>query len=123
MASPVTASTRTVYTVAIGGKPLRFFTAGAAWYALAKSLVGSKYLPALRMVEGYDRSAFVDPPTDAERARADRADALFFRGQPCDDNGGYPREFCTKKWAAYVRRVARKLRALDEYQAKAVRRG
>lgn len=121
MASPVTASQRTVYTVAIGGKPRRFFTAGAAWYALAKSLVGSKYLSVWRVVDGYDRSAFLDPPTDAERARAERCQDLFYLD--ATDRYGEPvPTFDTRKWQAYVRRVARKLRALDEYREK-VRRG
>lgn len=111
MASPVTASTRTVYAVTIGGKPRRFFTAGAAWYALAKSLVGAKYLSAWRAVDGYRKSAFIDPPTDAERDRAERCQHLFY----VDDNHDEQTHFDTAKWQAYVRRVARKLRALDEY--------
>ncbi len=118
MASPVTASTRTVYTVAIGGRRRRFLTAGAAWYALAKSLVGSKYLSAWRAVDSYRKGAFIDPPTDAERDRAERCQHLFY----VDDNHGEQTHFDTAKWQAYVRRVARRLRALDEYREK-VRRG
>lgn len=115
MASPVTASTRTVYTVAIGGKQRRFLTAGAAWYALAKALLGGKYLSAWRVAEEYNRTPFADRPTDAESALAERCQHLFF----VDSDGG-PR-FNTDKWQAYVRRVARKLRALHEHRAKAVR--
>ena len=124
MASPVTASTRTVYTVAIGGKPRRFFTAGAAWYALAKSLIGNKYLSAWRVVDGYSGIAFMDPPTDAERVRAERCQDLFYSVEEIGSDRDIDRTyFDTHKWQAYVRRVARKLRALDEYRAKAVRRG
>lgn len=124
MASPVTASQRTVYTATIGGKRRKFHTAGAAWYAIAKSALGAKYLEAMTMVT-------VDTPevTDQDRARAARAERLFFAPQ-CVMGGdehdyncrGNCAGFNSKKWQAYVRRVARKLRALDGYREK-VRRG
>ena len=106
MGSLVTASTRTVYTATICGVTRKFFTLGAAYYAVAKSLIGRKYLSAITLEDA-------GAATDADRVRADRARALFFDGEAFD----------AKRWTAYVRRVARRLRALDDHRAKEARRG
>lgn len=119
--SRVVVETRKAYVIDIGGKRRRFWTEAAAYYALAASLLGRKYLGALKAVETGDLDSYGDQAVEmlgmtVERAkdRADRAQRLFYR------DGGYdePDYFDTNRWQAYVRRVASKMRAMDSGKAK-----
>ena len=108
----VVASTRKAFTVEIGGKSRRFWTEAAAYYAIAKSLIGKKYLAAIAMVDAAAGSSFLEA-SDVERARAERGRELFY----CPGDSRRPADardcFDSKRWTAYVRRVAKKLRAMD----------
>lgn len=100
----ITAEPRMSYVVEIGGKRRRFWTVTAAYYALAKSLLGKKYIGPMRAHE-----AFQDLSPE-ETDRAERGAALFCRLDHAAEESYFDRD----RWQAYVRRVARKMRALDE---------
>lgn len=105
MASPVTASTRTVYTVEVGDRRRTFQTKRAAYYKAALWM----------LVERADGN-----PYTASMVGASTCSCIFCiggEGRPCT-GVQYDLEMLT----SYARRVARKLRARDEYREK-VRRG
>lgn len=124
--SRVTCETRKAYTITIGGKKRRFWSEAAAYYALAKSLLGDKYLAALREVEAWEMNGAghtlesyipghvpAPRPPDGVMSRAERARELF----TFYHSGSYEQapgvEWRTDRWQAYVRRVAKKMRAMD----------
>ncbi len=116
--SRVVVETRKAYVVQLGDRRRRFWSAGAAYYAIAKRLLGTKYMAAMKAVD--DDGAAVDGlaadlgvPFEIVQARAARARALFVIVHR--DEGD---EFSSKLWQAYVRRVAGKLRKLDEHAAR-----
>ncbi len=116
----VTVETRKAYVMEVNGKRRRFWTEAGAYYALAKSLLGPKYIGPLKAAEecGADEREFLhrkpdDVSEDAYRSRVDRARELFVREY--DDHYHEPHEvFESHRWQAYVRRVARKMRAMDK---------
>ena len=110
--SRVAVSTRKAFTVEIGGAQRRFWTEAAAYYAIAKSLVGKKYLGAIAMVDAAADFPSIEA-SDVERSRAKRAHELFHSVEIGDDGDTERAVFDPKKWTAYVRRVANKLRAMD----------
>jgi hypothetical protein len=120
--SRVAVETRKAYVIAIGGKKRRFWTEAAAYYKLAASLLGQKYLGILRAYEA-DPDDFQGALTAEAEAhamtvpqvatRGERAAALFC----AREWGGEP--FDPRKWQAYVRRVAKKMRAMDARRAAA----
>ena len=124
----IIAERRPVYTVKIGKRNRRFSTKGAAYYALAKRLLVVKYMGPLATaghstklkITTEELAAQTGLDADAIRARGERAVEMFITDERFDggafvDSDGY---FDTGKWQAYVRRVAKKLRALDEYADK-----
>ena len=125
-ATRVVVERRPAYTITLGKRRKRFATKGAAYYALAKRLVGAKYMGPLASA-GYGKSAkWSVAELSAEhglseaviKSRADRAVDLFVYGGVDDYDGEARDYFDSDKWQAYVRRVAKKLRALDEYAAR-----
>lgn len=122
----VAVSTRKAFTVEIGGAQRRFWTEAAAYYAIAKSLIGAKYLAAMRAVERDSLGSTVDETgcladmlkvsSGAIQDRAARGYALFnsVENVHAEGHGKITHAyFDSKKWTAYVRRVAKKMRALD----------
>lgn len=128
--SRVTCETRKAYTVNIGGKRRRFWTEAAAYYALAKSLLGDKYLASLRSVEAWEGTERMNTPdnvammrevggapspTEVRRAARARELFTFYHSGSYEQAPGI--EWRTDRWQAYVRRVAKKMRALDGARA------
>lgn len=114
-----------------GGKRRRFATKGAAYYALAKRAIGVKYMRALAVAGHGHRCQRLTAEqaadetglsVDAIKARAERAADLFVTCSIAREGELDGEYFDSDKWVAYVRRVAKKWRALDEYR-EAVRRG
>ena len=122
--SRVVVSTRKAFTVEIGGKSRRFWTEAAAYYAIAKSLIGAKYIAAMKAVErdplrvsevGW-LADMLKVSSEVIEERAVRGYALFNSVEQVGHEGqGHVDHayFDSKKWTAYVRRVAKKLRAMD----------
>lgn len=122
----IIAERRPVYTVKIGKRNRRFSTKGAAYYALAKRMLVVKYMGPLAAA-GYstklkitaeELAAQTGLDADAIRARGERAVEMFITDERFYDGTYGDGYFDTCKWQAYVRRVAKKLRALDEYADK-----
>ena len=122
----IIAARRPVYTVKIGKRNRRFSTKGAAYYALAKRMLVVKYMGPLAAA-GYstklkitaeELAAQTGLDADAIRARGERAVEMFITDERFYDGTYGDGYFDTGKWQAYVRRVAKKLRALDEYADK-----
>lgn len=119
----VAVETRKAYVFEINGKRRRFWTEAAGYYALAKSLLGPKYIGPLKAAEecGADEREFLhrkpdDVSAEKWQARADRARDMFVRDY--DDHYHEPHStFESDRWQAYVRRVARKMRAMDRRRA------
>lgn len=114
----VTVETRKAFTIEIGGKRRRFWTEAAAYYKLAASLLGRKYLGALKAIETGDgvddfTAAMLGVTVEQAQSRADRAARLFHRVEDVSGQGHLREYFDTNRWQAYVRRVATKMRALD----------
>ena len=112
---------RKAYTIEIGGKRRRFWTEAAAYYKLAASLLGTRYLGPLRAVESdpFIRNTNVelaaeqlDMTVPQVLVRAGRARAMFYLVEADTDTNC----FDTRRWQAYVRRVAKKMRAMDRGQ-------
>lgn len=129
-AERVTVETRKAYTIVIGGKKRRFWTEAAAYYALAKYLLGAKYLLALSEVDAWrqtvdqntpeniDEIRTLDgAPSPATEMRAVRARSLFYVAEDVSGYGHYDMHWCSERWTKYVRRVAKKLRAMDARRA------
>ena len=123
--SRVVASMRKAFTVEIGGKSRRFWTEAAAYYAIAKSLIGAKYLAAMKAADRCsdehcgpmdDLAEELGIPAEIVTARAVRGYALFNSVEQVGHEGQGRVDhayFDPKKWTAYVRPVAKKLRAMD----------
>lgn len=122
----ITIETRKVYVIAIGGKKRRFWTEAAAYYALAKSLLGDKYLAALHEVEAWEQTVRDNTPENideirkldgapslATEFRAVRARSLFYVAEDVSGWGHYETHWSSERWSKYVRRVAKKMRAMD----------
>ena len=98
MASPVTASTRTVYTVAIGKRRRTFQSKRAAYFRAAVWL----------LMDRAKRSEYT-----ATMIGAGECSCRYCIGEDAPRCSGVT--FDHEKLTSYARRVARKLRALDEY--------
>lgn len=124
-ASRVLTERRPRYAIKIGKRRRRYDTRGAAYYALAKYLIGAKYMGPLSVVHGLvkkrngvDRAAdlarICGIPEELVEQRAARAMELFV-----EVAYDHPAFFDSGRWQEYVRRVAKKLQRFD---ALAIRR-
>lgn len=115
--SRVSVETRKAYVITVGGKRIRFWTEAAAYYALARSLVGAKYLAPLWAYEtGSDDgviAAQMGITEETVSTRAARARILFYSPEY--------NSFDTCRWKAHIRRVAKKMMAMDRRRNGGVR--
>lgn len=119
----VTVSRRPSYLIKIGKRNRRFPSKTAAYYALAKRMLVIKYMPPLAAA-GYStkRKATADEvaaetglDVDVVKTRGERAVEMFISDERFSDGTYGDGYFDGGKWKSYVRRVAKKLRALDEH--------
>ena len=119
--SRVVVETRKAYVIDIGGKKRRFWTEAAAYYKLAASLLGRKYLGPLKAAETHGdvddfQAELLDMTVEQAQRRAERGMYLFH--SEGDRYSGEPESyFDTDRWQLYVRRVATKMRAMDKIAA------
>jgi len=106
--SHVTASQRTVYTATVGKRRRAFASKRAAYFRAAVWL----------LVERAKRSEYTATMIGAGECSCRRCIGEDSLASWCSGV-----TFDHEKLTAYAQRVARKLRALDEYRAKATRRG
>jgi hypothetical protein len=107
--SLVTVETRKVYRA----EGRWFLRPSAAYYAIAKAMVVKKYPRRTKGGDEESDAACYEMTLELWRERQDKADALFFDFGV--DSYGEPTEsFDSARWQAFVRRLARFLRYVDE---------
>lgn len=84
---------------------------GSAYYAIAKALVVAKYPADLGRYSPAEIEEMYEIPERWVAVRRAKSDALFCR--EWSESGDYILHFDTKRWAAFVWRVARFLRFVD----------
>jgi hypothetical protein len=86
-----------------GKTPKRYVSRRSAYYAIAKRLICEKYPPGLNEADSEEP---YEVPEELRELRAAKARALFWH----DDES----HFSDRKWRAFVTRVARYLRFVDD---------